>query len=413
MTAMTIQEKSRNLKILTDVDVAVVGGGIAGAAAALAASRTGAKVCLLEKSCLLGGLATAGLVTCYLPLCDGRGRQVIGGIGEELLKLSVDDEVAPSTAMCIGRIPSCWLPGGNVNDRAQQRHMVDFNPVTYACKLEKLLRKSHVTLYYDMRFCDVHVQGDTIDALIVESKSGRTAIRCKTVVDASGDADVCVAAGERTVAPGGNVRCGWYYYADGDGKMHRRILTQPFSATKRFPENGRTFKGTRVEDVTAMCIASRELMLQDMARLKATEKQDIYPLAMPSIPCTRMSRHLQATVTLKSSDAQRWFEDAVGMTGDWRKAGPVYTVPLRALAARKTANLITAGRCISCSGDTWDVMRVIPTCAVTGEAAGTAAAFLAKDTEVSRFAKLDIAALQRHLKRHRVILDKSLLNPIL
>ena len=52
-------------------DVLVAGGGIAGIAAALAAARSGADVILAEKQCVLGGLATSGLVTIYLPLCDG------------------------------------------------------------------------------------------------------------------------------------------------------------------------------------------------------------------------------------------------------------------------------------------------------------------------------------------------------
>ena len=61
------------------VDVVVAGGGIAGISAALAAARSGAKVLLIEKQCILGGLATAGLVTIYLPLCDGRGNQMSHG----------------------------------------------------------------------------------------------------------------------------------------------------------------------------------------------------------------------------------------------------------------------------------------------------------------------------------------------
>ena len=69
-------------------DVAVCGGGIAGISAALAAAREGKKVILFEKQFMLGGLGTAGLVTIYLPLCDGYGHQVSFGIAEELLKLS-------------------------------------------------------------------------------------------------------------------------------------------------------------------------------------------------------------------------------------------------------------------------------------------------------------------------------------
>ena len=68
-------------------DVLVAGGGIAGIAAALAAARSGVNVTLLERGFMLGGLATAGLVTIYLPLCDGMGTQVSFGLAEELLLL--------------------------------------------------------------------------------------------------------------------------------------------------------------------------------------------------------------------------------------------------------------------------------------------------------------------------------------
>ena len=58
-------------------DVIVVGGGIAGVAASVAASRAGAKTLLIEKGVNLGGLATMGLISLYEPLCDGMGNQMI------------------------------------------------------------------------------------------------------------------------------------------------------------------------------------------------------------------------------------------------------------------------------------------------------------------------------------------------
>lgn len=70
-------------------DVVVVGGGIAGVSAAVSAARCGAKTLLLERSVLLGGLATAGLISWFEPLCDGKGTQVTGGIAEELIRLAV------------------------------------------------------------------------------------------------------------------------------------------------------------------------------------------------------------------------------------------------------------------------------------------------------------------------------------
>ena len=64
-------------------DVAVVGGGVAGIAAAIQSARSGKKTVLIEKTILLGGLATSGLVYIYLPLCDGNGHQATHGICEE------------------------------------------------------------------------------------------------------------------------------------------------------------------------------------------------------------------------------------------------------------------------------------------------------------------------------------------
>ena len=75
--------------IIKKCDVLVCGGGFAGISAAIAAARQNKKVVLLEKSFMLGGLATSGLVTYYLPLCDGLGKQVSFGIAEELFHLSI------------------------------------------------------------------------------------------------------------------------------------------------------------------------------------------------------------------------------------------------------------------------------------------------------------------------------------
>ena len=71
-----ITEAKRETPILKTYDTVAVGGGIAGISAALAAARNGSKTLLVEREFLLGGLATLGLVTIYLPLCDGLGKQV-------------------------------------------------------------------------------------------------------------------------------------------------------------------------------------------------------------------------------------------------------------------------------------------------------------------------------------------------
>ena len=92
------------------------------------------------------------------------------------------------------------------------------------------------------------------------------------------------------------------------------------------------------------------------------------------------------------NDERKEFTDSIGMIGNWKKRGPVYEVPFSCLHADRVKNLITAGRCIAAEDSMWDVTRVIPACAVTGEAAGTAAA-MAHD-----FSEMDVTALQERLK---------------
>ena len=96
-------------------DTLVVGGGIAGISAALAAAREGSSVILAERSFMLGGLATSGLVTIYLPLCDGLGEQVSFGIAEELLRLSIKHGAEGKYPA-----PDCWLGDGTLEERTRE-----------------------------------------------------------------------------------------------------------------------------------------------------------------------------------------------------------------------------------------------------------------------------------------------------
>ena len=79
--------RTEKIPFYRNYDIIVAGGGVAGIAAALASSREGKRVLLIEKSCILGGLATIGLINLFVPLCNGRGKQIISGMAEELLKL--------------------------------------------------------------------------------------------------------------------------------------------------------------------------------------------------------------------------------------------------------------------------------------------------------------------------------------
>ncbi len=408
MSRKTIAEPARQLPVKGEFDVVVVGGGIAGVAAALAAARAGASTALLEKEFGLGGLATLGNVVIYLPLCDGRGTQVSKGLAEELLKLSWQ---GGSAAVAPGArpFPACWQPGGDKKKRATERYQVAFNPAEYALAMEQALLKAGVKLLYDTRFCAVAKKGRRIEAVIVENKGGRSALGARTVIDASGDADVCAAADETLDSCPLNVACGWFYYLDENRKVELAPLTEPFDVRYEKLLKGvkRGYRGDDGDEVTAMHLASNRLMMKRLEQLRKERKNpQLYMLRPPSIPSFRTTRRLVGPYELREQDDRVYFPDTVGMIGHWRLRGPIYCIPYRSLYAAKTENLITAGRCMSAARDAWDMTRVIPACAVTGEAAGVAAALAAPRRKA--FAKIDVTELRRRLKLKRVLLDPKL-----
>ena len=410
MQKTTLHEEGRNLRVLADYDVIVIGAGIAGCAAAVAASRVkGTRVCIVENFCLPGGLATIGNVIVYLPLCDGRGHQVCGGLAEAQSRMSVACEKEAKRNVGILPVPACWNKGGDLEERKKVRFRTEFNPMYFALELEKQLRARHVKLIYAARFAGVIKEGKVIKAVVLETKSGRVALTCRAVVDASGDADVCVAAGEKVATSAKNVRCGWYYTNENDG-MHLYRETDTIYYKPGSGKPPRYFNFDALNGIPSQIIASHDMMKDRMRQTHEVKGEMPFIANIPTYPTFRMTRHLVGRVVMKASDDHRWFSDAVGMTGDWRKAGPIFCIPFRALAAVNTSNLIAAGRCISTTGDNWDVMRVIPPCAVTGEAAGAAAAMLAQDNSALSFADLSIPALQKHLISHKAIIDRSILD---
>ena len=118
----------------------------------------------------------------------------------------------------------------------------------------------------------------------------------------------------------------------------------------------------------------------------------------------RMTRRLSGAYELDESEAFVDFEDSIGMTGDWRKPGPVFALPWRTLVGTRNDNLAAAGRCISVTTDMWDITRVIPTAAVTGQAAGLGAALAARQGIALN--ELSASRLQDALRQNGVIIEK-------
>jgi hypothetical protein len=129
----------------------------------------------------------------------------------------------------------------------------------------------------------------------------------------------------------------------------------------------------------------------------------LIPASLPGIAQIRTSRRIEGAYELSDKDAGRHFEDNIGGTGDWRKPGPVYEIPYRTLYTLGLKNALSAGRCISTSGEAWEIARCIPQAALTGQAAGTAAAMAVR--EGTAVQDIDVGRLREKLGAAGVILD--------
>ena len=404
-----IIEPERKTAVCPAVDVLVAGGGIAGIAAAIAAARGGKKVALIEREYALGGMATLGLVTIYLPLCDGEGNQLVYGIGEELLKLSIRHGAEAN-------YPEAWLNGGSLEERIKNRYITQFNPHMFALSSEELLLELGVDILYGTLACAVVKDGDMISHVIVENKSGRSAIPVSSVIDCTGDADICHMAGAKTALHAkGNILASWYYYFT-RGKVSLKMFGLADIAQGKPPpadakggdrydaakvatldENMR-FSGVDGDELSRAVVAAHEKMYGDI--IKSRAQDDTYvPVAISAIPLVRMSRRLVGAYTMDESENRKHMHDSIGMTGDWRRRGPAFEIPFGVLYCNEVRNLLAAGRDISVTDAMWDITRVIPPCAVTGEAAGAAAA-LCNDFTALNTTDLQEALIANNVKIH-------------
>ncbi|MBO5274730.1 MAG: FAD-dependent oxidoreductase [Clostridia bacterium] len=380
-------------------DIAVCGGGFAGIAAALASARQGKRTILFERQFMLGGLGTAGIVTIYLPICDGMGHQISYGIAEELLRLSVSRGAED-------RYPANWLDGIGGRTEKDKRFEAQYNPQLFAILAEKLLIDAGVDILYGSYAVGVSKEDDRITHVIVENKSGRCAYSIQSVVDATGDCDIALFAGAPTETFGqGNVLAAWYYAVGKNGyKLHMHgfcdVPEEEKSEENRVPLlESKRYTGLDAGEISDFIISSHASAFNHIMQ-ERREDPTLLPVTMATIPQLRMTRRIVGEYTLSDKEERTSFADSIGMIPNWKRRGPIYEVPFSTLYSRTVRNLICAGRCISVTDTMWDIMRVIPCCAVTGQAAGTAAAMIADGS--TDFTTLDVSALQRRLASDRV-----------
>lgn len=357
-------------------NVIVVGGGIAGVSAAVSAARNGASVLLLEKGVNLGGLATVGLISWYEPLCNGEGKQLIFGIAEELIRLA--------TRCGMENLPVQW-DGSGANKPRNERYSSFYSPTFFSLVLDSFVQKSGASILFDTLATYPVMKKGHCMGVLVENANGREFYPADAVVDATGDASIMYRAGVPCVSgenfltyivhemdkSSANVYC-----ADGDLTKFRRWKNCGSDyAGNGHPAGMKTFHGDSAEEITEYLLAGKERMLQ---KYEGTDPQSREILTIPSMPQFRTIRHIVGKAPFQGKQKPKGIPDSIGTVGDFRQTGPEYEVPFSCLYHPNFDNLLAAGRIVDVSdADAWEIARVIPVCALTGEVAGKAAAELA------------------------------------
>jgi len=177
----TLHEPARDLPICHECDLCVVGGSCTGVFAAVRAAQLGATVCIIELGNQFGGNTTLGQVAVWHSLWDVQGaRQVIGGLTEEVVR-----RLRPRHAVV-------------ERERTDPNWQFALNPAETACELDALVLEHRIRPFLHARVVAAPTIDGVIQAVVIEDKNGRRAIRARAFVDASGDADLVHLAGGAT-----------------------------------------------------------------------------------------------------------------------------------------------------------------------------------------------------------------------
>ncbi|MBR2509404.1 MAG: FAD-dependent oxidoreductase [Lentisphaeria bacterium] len=370
-------------------DVVVCGAGTAGVAAAVAAARQGMKTIIVEKQCLLGGLATSGLIYVYLPLCDGYGKQILYGIAEEMLIRSV--EYGPFD------VPEKWGgPKGAYSGVSDKRYQCCFSPAGFNLTLDKMLSEANVDLLLDTMIIDAETEDDCLAAVTVINSSGRTKITGKCFIDTTGSAQVVQLAGgkihrsENFITPWFiemSEKPDFFHFTDNLHVQCEGAVSDKFKYEYR--DSG--------DFVTTFVRKSWELIRRRYDDIPDLDRKKNYPVHLSAMPQLRKIGAINALYTLDDADHCKRFEDSIGLAPDWRKPDTPWDIPYRALVPQDIKNVLAAGRCMGALNEAWEVFRVIPTAVMTGEAAGLAASIAVKDCVTP--ADIDFTKLKKLLDK--------------
>jgi hypothetical protein len=383
---MTSYSFSREVETYKHADVVIIGGGPAGTAAAISASRSGKKVVLLEKTAQLGGMGTIANVSVFMPIGNVTGiyRELIAEMLAESLPAGHDESIAPQ-----------------------------YSPFLMRQYMNEKMKKEKVDVYFHCEFIGTVQEGSKIKAVIVSTREGLRAFEGETFIDCTGDARVAIDAGVPYTtgreSDGLTQPMTLMFMMQNTGKPVTPILPEgcyEYKELSDLPQGRRLYweqnndgsllvnmsrvkaNGAKIEDIN---YAETEALRQVFSIAYYLQKTGFENYALTHIAPqtgTRETNQIVGLYTLTEKDLTSGarFSDVVAQTNyeidihspdakkttDERKIDG-YDIPYRCMVPEAFDNLLVAGRSISATHVAMSSMRVQATCYALGQAAGIAA----------------------------------------
>jgi len=426
-------------------DVIVVGSGSAGATAAIAAARAGAKTLLLERLPFLGGTSTAVLDTFYGFYTPGtQSKKIVGGISDDVMKRL--------------RLHSSWLERDNTHGAGTG---VTYHPEYLKVVWEDLVRESGAGVLLNAWVQDVESDKRSIRTLIVATKLGLRAITADVFIDASGDADLCHFGGFESELAGAidpaQTLTTTFKLCNVDVARRKSISKSEFHALMtaasesgqyNLPRKEGSDHITPVDHMTATIMTRLPSYFKDgKTVINATDpellsqaemegrKQAIeyirflqdqvpgYERAQLSTFGTqigvRETRRVYGEYRITKDEvlAAKQFDDQIGLCGapiedhhggadtkwGYLPDGQCVGIPWPTLIPKDSENLLMAGRCFSATHDAHASIRSMAQCMAMGQAVGAAAATMAAQKKSPQ--EISVKQLQDSLRKDGAILE--------